>query len=391
MNDNVVKKNDYELYLMNVPLTLFGKKRRQYIKRQLEKVHPCFSEQFSFDSKRCMRKGRLQTLIAVMDKVKVLEYRGKKNHGLHLEGVRTGTLFKGKNMYSVLLLMIVAALFLTLTVVTSVKNKISGTELNVVEDSYDFRSQALAVIPERKKAGEILEAVFQRIEESGGEIRNMSVEVESGGQDSLFLLNLSLEKMYPENIINELDGERNLNVSAVSYSESKPNFECSMEEDLDRVDLLKLNAGQVSGLRNLLSQYCSIKEEDFLKAAFHCELMEGDFLDLFKKINSTEGLAVKKISISRIKGGYDLCLAFADSNEDADKGICLAFLNHSSLFAGKKTAQSSNGMRQAAVKRMTAKEKVLPSWEKIGRVVQKNGRTIVYYRDEKNQIKGVEE
>ena len=31
------------------------------------------------------------------------------------------------------------------------------------------------------------------------------------------------------------------------------------------------------------------------------------------------------------------------------------------------------------------------NWEQVGKVVQKNGKTIVYYRDEKNQIKGVEE
>ncbi|MBO7639089.1 MAG: hypothetical protein J6S91_08950, partial [Treponema sp.] len=306
MNENVVKKKDYELYLMNVPLTLFGKKRRQYLKRQLEKVHPCFSEQFSFDSKRCIRKGRLQTLIAVMDKVKVLEYRGK-NHGLYLEGVKTGTLFRGKNMYAVLLLMIVMALFLTLTVFTSVKNKIYGTEVKPVDDDYDFRSQALTVIPEKKKAGEILEALFQRIEESKGEVRNMSVEVEAGGQESLFLLNLSLDKMYPENIIFELDGEADLNVSAVSYRESEPSCECSMERNLDKVDLLKLNAGQISELRNQLSQYCSIKEEDFLNAGFHCELLEDNFLGLFKKINSMDGISVKELSLFRIKDGYDIC------------------------------------------------------------------------------------
>ena len=96
MKNSVVNKNDYELYLMNVPLTLFGKKRRQFIKRELEKVHPCFSEQFSFDSKRCIRKGKIQTLIAVMDKVKVLEYKRNKAAGLHLEGVKTAALFEGK-------------------------------------------------------------------------------------------------------------------------------------------------------------------------------------------------------------------------------------------------------------------------------------------------------
>ena len=95
MKNNVVRKNDYELYLMNIPWTLLGKKRKQYIRRELEKVHPCFGEQYSFDSKTCIRKGKIQTLIAVMDKVKILEYRKNKRSGLHLEGVNAGEMFTG--------------------------------------------------------------------------------------------------------------------------------------------------------------------------------------------------------------------------------------------------------------------------------------------------------
>ena len=395
MKNNVVNKNDYELYLMNVPLTLFGNKRRQFIKRELEKVHPCFSEQFSFDSKRCIRKGKVQTLIAVMDKVKVLEYKRNKTTGLHLDGVKTGPLFEGKARYFGLIFLSALLISFAFGIAGSFRKKSVQLEETVVPaESYDYVNEAQAVLDQNKSVNEILGEIFKRIKENDGEIKYLSVSIDGAGEKSVLFMNLSLEKMYPENLLFESDDGtvRNMSISQVSYNGKYPCFEYSMEVQLEKNSFLKPEMNHVSELRDELNRYCTIREENFLDAGFHCELLENRFVDLFTKIDSMDDVALKEISISRIKDGFDLSMSFVDCQEQTDKGICRSLLDYSSLFVKEKKVQPVSSSKKVEVKKIVVPESGQEkNWEQVGKVVQKNGKTIVYYRDEKNQIKGVEE
>ena len=75
--DNVIKRNDFEQYEILIPFSSsLGKKRKQFICSQLEKMHPCFSDEFAFDSfvKKVTRKG-LTEEVYVMNKL--IEYKKK--------------------------------------------------------------------------------------------------------------------------------------------------------------------------------------------------------------------------------------------------------------------------------------------------------------------------
>ena len=42
-----VKKSDYENYSINLPFKfLLGKRRKKFIFKELEKLHPCFSDEY---------------------------------------------------------------------------------------------------------------------------------------------------------------------------------------------------------------------------------------------------------------------------------------------------------------------------------------------------------
>ncbi len=395
MKNSVVNKNDYELYLMNVPLTLFGKKRRQFIKRELEKVHPCFSEQFSFDSKRCIRKGKIQTLIAVMDKVKVLEYKRNKAAGLHLEGVKTAALFEGKGKYLGMTLLFAFVLSSVFVIAGSFRKKNIQLEAAVIAgETYDYVNEAQEAVEKNKSIQEVLGEIFKRIKDSAGDIRYMSVSIDSAGEKSVLFTNLSLEKMYPEKLLFVSDEgiAEDMSISQVSYEGKEPRFDFSMEAQLDKVSLLKPETNHVSELRNELNKHCTIREENFLDAGFHCELMENCFVDLFSQIDSMNDVAIKEISISRIKDGFDLSVSFVECHEETDRGICRSLLDYSGLFVKEKKSPPVIPAKTVAVKKLVVPEaRQGKNWEQVGKVVQKNGKTIVYYRDEKNQIKGVEE
>lgn len=94
--NNVIKKKDFEKYSILLPfVAAYGKRRKQYLCAELEKVHPCFSDEFCFDSsvKKITRKG-LSADVFVMNKATLAEYEQKR----HLNGtgfvIENGRKFK---------------------------------------------------------------------------------------------------------------------------------------------------------------------------------------------------------------------------------------------------------------------------------------------------------
>lgn len=395
MKSNVVNKKDYELYLMNVPMTLFGKKRRQYIKRELEKVHPCFSEQFSFDSKRCIRKGKVQTLIAVMDKVKVLEYKRNRSRGLHLEGVRAGSLFS--NNKKILSAFVLAVIIMSFVIIRSVgkKNAVKGVEdIQLTDNGHDFVVQASPVVQEDKGCREVLEGLFARIKEGGGQIQHASIEMDESDANSHLVVGLSLKKMYPEKLSygSEMEDSMESSISLVTYSGDEPCFDYSGKAQVVKTVFPKPDGNLVSELRDDLNRYGDIREEDFANAGFYCRVSQDDFVPMFEKINSMEKAAVKTLSVSKNDNGFDLFLEFFESGEERDRGFTQAISNYSSLFVQQKKIPVKVEEKKVTPKKIVGSgNEINSAWEQVGKVVQKNGKTIVYYRDEKNQIIGVEE
>ena len=392
MKSNVVNKNDYELYLMNVPLTLFGKKRRQFIKRELEKVHPCFGEQFSFDSRRCLRKGKVQTLIAVMDKVKVLEYKRNKASGLHLEGVRTGAMFDGhgKNIaVSLLILFVLISVFSTVASIS--RRKTRSEKTNVAEESYNYISEAQAVVPLTSGCKEILEDCLGKIKENDGEIKSFSVEIEDAGENDFLMINLSLHNMFPEKMFPDKSDDESLesSFSTVSYRSDEPSFDYSLKAKIGKETSSVPDKNQVSEIRSVLGGCCEIREEDFVGGMFRCDLAEKNFIELFERVSSMENISLKGISLVKNNRGFDASMLFG--NGQGCDGIAQSLLDYSSLFVSEKGGKEIQGKKFPSNKRVVRRMKVSAGWEIVGRVVQKNGRTIVYYRDEENKIIGVEE
>ena len=68
--------NDYDFYTIPLPVkTLLHRQKDRYIGSQLEKLHPCFSDDCSFDSHLSLGKKGLNADVVVMQKYKVAEYK----------------------------------------------------------------------------------------------------------------------------------------------------------------------------------------------------------------------------------------------------------------------------------------------------------------------------
>ena len=77
---NEIKKKDIESYEIVIPFFDFaGKRRKQFLSSELEKLHPCFSDEFAFDSgiKKIGKKGLLADVL-VVNKYKLAEYENRR-------------------------------------------------------------------------------------------------------------------------------------------------------------------------------------------------------------------------------------------------------------------------------------------------------------------------
>ena len=92
---NLIREYDVEKYDIVLPFrNLFGRRRKNFLCSELEKRHPCFSDEFTFDVKiRGLKKSGVFTDVFVIHKRKLAEYEGKlgwAGTGFFIENIRRG-------------------------------------------------------------------------------------------------------------------------------------------------------------------------------------------------------------------------------------------------------------------------------------------------------------
>ncbi|MDR3284985.1 MAG: hypothetical protein LBS97_07400 [Treponema sp.] len=71
-----VQEKDFEHYVIPLPAgSRFGRKRNSYLKKQLEKQHPCFAESCCYDARYGFFNKKLAVNAVVMDKLSLARYR----------------------------------------------------------------------------------------------------------------------------------------------------------------------------------------------------------------------------------------------------------------------------------------------------------------------------
>lgn len=79
-NSLTCPSKDYDFYTIPFPARAFFKsQRKRYIFSQLEKLHPCFSDDCSFDTHFRIEKSGLKADIVVMQKYRLAEYKANKS------------------------------------------------------------------------------------------------------------------------------------------------------------------------------------------------------------------------------------------------------------------------------------------------------------------------
>ncbi len=78
-----IECSDFERYYFPIPLRMiFGRKQSRFVYSELEKRHPCFSEDYNFDVHVKLQKNKLISDVDVIKNQKLLELKRENISGL---------------------------------------------------------------------------------------------------------------------------------------------------------------------------------------------------------------------------------------------------------------------------------------------------------------------
>lgn len=391
MKSSTVHKSDYELYAFTVPLGYVGKKRKSFITRELEKNHPGFSDSCCFDSKVRLRKGKIQSLVTVMNKVRLQEYKKKSKGSLSLEGIKGMKVFGNKkvSILTLAVLLFVSSVLLLSYLFRSTEN------LPALDNEAQFNVKEVEKKNNLLTADEILNPLFENLSDKKSRISMFSFKVEKDPGESKACLNLLLNNIFPEDIVGFADvSEVKESIGAVSYDSRKSRFLYTLDfpvYDSDETSL-RMNESQLKEVRSLINSFGIIEFENQQSGDYKCTISKENISDFFSSMNnflSKEKLELTLCNIVRNDNGLQCDLTLSESA--AGNNIFTILKDKCNLFYDERERKLP--VEKVRSSKAIAPEKVISetTGEKIGSILTKDGRHITYYRGQDGRVKGVEE
>ena len=277
---NVILQKDYEKYELILPYNiLFGRAKHRFIYSELEKMHPCFSNEFCVDSvfKGLSKKG-IRSDVVVMHKFKLAEYEGRRSFsglGFALSGDRAGRRFVSRKIKAAV------SLFFLLLIITSFL-LLKKERLYVEEERNESAENPVLMspLPLHFIGGDF----FKLVIENGGYVNSLrwssdffteTIEAEVEG-----VFPETLSQTFPDAIL-----------SSVKYKEEKPNLHFKSLQKLNfssTETALQLHGNYFelqSSLRKLLEENSAeLKEENLKPYRIQFEAPREKFIGLISAL-----------------------------------------------------------------------------------------------------------
>ena len=407
--NNVLRKNDFEKYEVLLPYSAaLGKRRRQFLCSELEKMHPCFSDEFCFDSTvRKIGKKGLSADVLVMSKRKLAEYEGKRNFSgtgffaeksKHRFFINEKLRFTGLCMFVCLLLGIVGCLHGM--ILGSFEGKGEVTKISMEEGETSDLSTVAA--PENTAPADIplFNPFFEVLDKSDGKISSLEWKMD-GFTESL---SVSLLGIFPEDLslLNDFRS-RNKSEEVVTYEKGLPamqvfysqkHLSLNAEKNALSVDAQDQapasNADFNKALRKIISENGAAltgEKAPPYHLEFICDFDSGT-KRLFQQISEIINLEKRRITelniICRGDGKLGVGLSIERNQQENLPAFDLCRLSENlkvfnvSKVSEKKKIPTHNSTPAPA--------KVL---KKIGEIKTPDNATVVFYKNDNGKIERV--
>ncbi len=212
-----VRKDDYDLYSIRIPVRfVFGRKRRSFVARELEKIHPNYSVSSSVeDMKLAVGRKGLFADVAVMERDRLSSYKSASDGRarLFLEGLPGRSVFDGgrrRGGYLAFAAISLCAVFAVRFAVSALSSPAESVETSSLVSGGAGRDGAASTASAALLAPqELFAAVLASVKAKGGRVTNLSW---LGGKCSFAISGCNSEDVAAANYC------------VVSYSSGKPQF-----------------------------------------------------------------------------------------------------------------------------------------------------------------------
>lgn len=426
-NNNVIKKRDYERYEILIPFSHFaGKRRKVFLYSELEKMHPCFSDEFTFDSavKKIEKKGICEDVF-VMNKYKLAEYESKRSiagSGFFLEAdKRKYRLFIEKKWKLLLGVIFVFAFSVFIGFVwkfsrswgskteREVQNIVKTSEVvkfetgksevaKTEEDLFSTDATSGAIVA--TAANEVFDLSFEKdffslVSSSKGKILHFEWSIEQKNALIYKKVAALVKVLYPENL-----STLGLDVTdKVIYEDGIPKMNVSFSGTFSLPELSEVesksgpNSDFNKSFRNILQQYnADLKEEK--APPYHIEfvinaLYEEKNKELIEKLAALiveDFRHVSAISISQ-SGNNDLRFGIS-IEEKASFGFDIELISqYLKIFTPENRIPQSHFKKTETVSKVESNQK--NNFQKIGEIKKSGGAVSVFYKNENGKIQNI--
>ena len=394
---NYCPSADYDFYTIKFPLRALQKKGRlRFLNAELGKLHPCFSDDCSFDSHLRLDKAGLMADVLVMQKFKLAEY--KKSNGqrpVFIKEKERLAFFAGNKkrkffgfiLSSLLLLLII---FLPWVFRAFAKKNMSSNESSV-------QSQ---VFPPEKEWQTASDRLIALISSSGGFITSFEYKIEGFNE----IAKLGVKNIYPETIAGFFPQAL---FSPLVFEQSLPFF------TVEIISKIYLNQSQNQNQNQSQTEASSSVSDSFeLRKDFRSFLIENNYQILEESIKpyslkiqflknkgqekNQESAAFKTLfdfieknrlwlkSLSLIPADQTLnfSIIFSETSFDFQKNLYKSLKENTDIFFKSIEADKSTVQKTAAPRKTFS----TGGDNKIGQLLKADGTIIEFYKDKNGKI-----
>lgn len=405
---NVLRKNDFEKYEVLLPFSAaLGKRRKQYLYSELEKMHPCFSDEFCFDAAvRKIGKKGISADVLVMSKRKLAEYEGKRKlsgTGFFVEKLKHR--FFVNSRFRLTGLGVITCVLIGLTGLSCGK-AFAGIEGKVsLTDEFSTSENIPVSAPEISAAADssVCYLFFDVLKESDGRISFFEWKLDGFTEK----LSARLRGIYPEDLTALKDFtartqteefvsyENGLPLMKVFYSQKLSSFKRNEEKSSNDIltDKNLENADFNKKLRKTILLNNAVLTEEKAPPyhiTFTCSF-DTENKKLFKEIADIITLEKRKIIEVTVdcSGDGKTCVGITIEPEQQkvitgfDLSLLYENLNFFEIKNNKKTPDRSTAVKKKASDPVQVQNKLN---RKIGEIKSADNTTIVFYKNEKGKI-----
>ena len=368
MKNNAVKCSyeDYDFYTIPISLkTVLQRQKKPYIYSQLEKLHPCFNDDCSFDSHLHLEKSGIKANVVVMQKLKLAEYKSNNKH-LYIEEQKHHQVFAGRQKITV-----IAATSLLLLIIAVAAKQIFSSP-----DTFEAEQDATEV-PEPQTALSAITMNFcfpdflQRVCELGGIIKTLNWNYDGYNEN----FSVKVNGIYPEQLE---DFSKSIKVSSVVFDSFVPVMTVNFTEhnvqspgtftdfNLYKNDFRKLiEKNEVQLIEETVKPYgvnFSVKENQQQELATLLEYLNANNFSFSSIIINSSGQSV------------NVELVFSEVQFEGQAFIMQTLINNLKLFFHTQD------------KTQTIQTTKTTALVKVGQIIKPDGSVSIFYKDENGKI-----